>query len=129
MIHVIEVTLESVHVGGPEPAELGQPDIHLLKWFRFKAVQAALCVHGGLHETSVPQHTKVLRDGRLRHTKLTLDLANGLSGGAEKAEYGAAVRLGDDFENGFHALNIRDGVYTCQGIFAKMRKQVLRFRP
>src|SRR5690242_18702648 len=116
MIHAIEVTLESVHVGGPEPAELGQPGIHLLKRFRFKAVEAALCVHGGLHETSVPQHTEMLGDGRLRHTKLTLDLANGLLGGAEKAEYGAAVRLGDDFESGFHALNMPYGVYTCQGI-------------
>ena len=68
----------SIHVSGPEPAELSQPGIHLLKWSRFEMVETALCVHGGLHETGLAQDAQVLRNGWLRHTKLTLDLSNRL---------------------------------------------------
>ena len=60
MVHAIEVAFESVHVSGPEPAELGQPGIHLLKWFSFQPVETALCVHRGFHETGLAQHAQVL---------------------------------------------------------------------
>ena len=78
LIHAVEVTFQSVYVSGPEPAELSQPGIHLLKWFRFQPVETALCIHRGFHETGHAQHAQVLRHGRLRHTKLTLDLSNRL---------------------------------------------------
>jgi len=32
VIHTVKVAFESIHVSGPEPAELRQPHIHLLKW-------------------------------------------------------------------------------------------------
>jgi hypothetical protein len=60
MIHSIKVAFESIHVSGPEPAELSQPGIHLLKWFRFQPVETALCVHRGFHEPGVTQHAQVL---------------------------------------------------------------------
>src|SRR5437870_7468067 len=47
-------------VSGPEPTELSQPGIHLLKWFRFQPVETALCVHGGFYETGLSQHSQVL---------------------------------------------------------------------
>jgi hypothetical protein len=53
VIHTVEVALESIDVSRPEPAELSQPIIHLLKWFRFQPVETALCVHCGFHETRV----------------------------------------------------------------------------
>src|SRR5258708_4763254 len=77
-MHAIEVTFESIQVSGPEPAELRQPGIHLLKRSRFQPVETALRVHRGFHETGVAQHSQVLGHGRLRHTKLTLDLSHRL---------------------------------------------------
>jgi len=78
MPHAVEVTFESIDVSGPEAAELGQPCIHLLKWFRFEPVEAALGVYCGFDEAGVSQHAQVLGHCGLRHTKLLLDLANGL---------------------------------------------------
>jgi hypothetical protein len=60
MIHAIKVAFESIYVSGPEPAELSQPGIHLLKWFRFQPVETALCVHRGFNETGLAQHSQVL---------------------------------------------------------------------
>jgi hypothetical protein len=59
-IHAVEVAFESIQVSGPEPTELSQPGIQLLKWFRFQPVETALCVHGGFDETGVAQHSQVL---------------------------------------------------------------------
>jgi hypothetical protein len=39
LIHVVEVAFESIYVSGPEPTELSQPGIDLLKWFRFQPVE------------------------------------------------------------------------------------------
>jgi hypothetical protein len=75
LIHAVEVAFESIEVSGPEAAELSEPGVHLLKWFRFQPVETALCVHGGLDEAGVAQDSQVLGDGRLRHMKLTLDLS------------------------------------------------------
>jgi hypothetical protein len=78
--HSIEVTLESIYVSGPEPTELSQPGIHLLKWFGIEPVETALCVHCGFYKTSVAQHSEVLGHGRLRHAMLALDLSHRLLG-------------------------------------------------
>ena len=59
-IHAVEVAFESIYVKGPEPSELRQPGIHLLKRFRFQPVETALRVHRGFHETGVTQHAQVL---------------------------------------------------------------------
>ena len=77
-IHAVEVAFESIYVSGPEPAELSQPGIDLLKWFRLQPVETALCVHRGFDETGLAQHAQVLGHGRLRHTKLTFDLTHRL---------------------------------------------------
>ena len=78
LIHPIKVAFESIYMSGPEPAELSQPGIHLLKWFRFQPVEAALCIHGGFDETGVTQHAEMLGHGWLRHAKLALDLSHRL---------------------------------------------------
>jgi hypothetical protein len=53
LIHAVEVAFESIYVGRPEPTELGQPGIDLLKWFRSQPVETALCVHGGFYEAGL----------------------------------------------------------------------------
>ena len=78
MIHAVEMAFEKIHVTGPEPAELRQPRIDLQKRLRFQPVEPALCVHGGFHEPRLSQHSQVLGHGRLRHSKLTLDLSDRL---------------------------------------------------
>ena len=60
LIHAVEVAFESIYVSGPKAAELSQPGIQLLKWFRFQPVETALCVHGGFYETGLSQHSQVL---------------------------------------------------------------------
>jgi hypothetical protein len=60
LIHAVEVAFESIYVSGPDPAELSQPRIDLLKWFRLQPVETALCVHRGFHKTGVTQHAQVL---------------------------------------------------------------------
>ena len=104
MIETIEVTLERVDVSGPEPAKRRQPGLHLLKWLRFQPVETTLGVHRGFDETGLSQHAQVLRHGRLRHSQPTLDLSDRLLGYDQQAQDRAAVRLGDDFEDGLHTL-------------------------
>ena len=59
LTHAIKVAFESIQVSGPEPSELRQPGIHLLKWFRFQPVETPLCVHRGFHEPGLAQHSQV----------------------------------------------------------------------
>lgn len=77
-MHSVEVAFKSIYVSGPEAAEGSQPGIDLLKGSRPQTVETALGVHGGFDESGVAQHAQVLGDGRLRHTKLTLDLSHRL---------------------------------------------------
>jgi hypothetical protein len=60
LIHTVEVAFESIYVSRPEPAELREPGIHLLKWLRFEPVETALCVHCGFYETGFAKHSQVL---------------------------------------------------------------------
>ena len=78
VIHSIEVAFEGIDVSGPEPAELSEPGIDLLKRLKPQPVETALCVHRGLDETGFAQHAQVLGHGRLRHMKATLDLSHRL---------------------------------------------------
>ena len=58
-VYAIKVAFESIHMSRPEPAELSQPHIHLLKRFRVQPVDTALCVHRGFHETGIAQNPQV----------------------------------------------------------------------
>jgi hypothetical protein len=115
-IHAVEVAFESVYVRGPEAAELREPGIDFTKRAGLEAVETALRVHRGFDEAGITQDTEVLGDGGLGHAELTLDFSYGLLGGGQEAQDGPAVRLRDDFEDGFHSSDIPCGVYTCQGI-------------
>ncbi len=110
------MSFQCIHMPRPEPPELSQPGIHLLKRFGLQPVEPPLRIHRGFHETSLPQHPQVLGNGRLRHPKAPLDLPNGLFSGNQQAQYRPPVRLCNDFEDGFHSRNIRNKVYTCQGM-------------
>ena len=59
VIHASKVAFERIHVSGPEPAELGQPCIQLLKRSWFQSVDTALRVHSGFDETSFAQNAQV----------------------------------------------------------------------
>src|SRR6516164_8762154 len=110
------MAFESIYVSGPELAERSQPGIHRLKRFWLQAVETALCVHRGFHETGLSQHAQVLRHGRLLHTKPMLDLSDRLLRGDQEAQDRATVRLRNDSECRFHASYIPTPAYTRQGI-------------
>jgi len=59
VMHPIEVAFERIHVSGPEPAELGQPGIQLLKRSWFQSIDTALRFHSGFDETSFAQNAQV----------------------------------------------------------------------
>jgi len=122
-MHTIEVAFESIDVDGPEAAERRQPGIQLTQWFRLQPVEAALCVHGGLHEAGIAQHAQVLGHGRLGQTQLALDLSHRLFRGEQQAQDGAAVGFGNDFEQRFHPLYILFSVYACQGMYENYFRQ------
>ncbi len=115
-MHAVEVALESIDVHGPEAAEGIQPGIELLQGFGPETIEAALGVDGGFDKAGVAQDAEVFGDGRLGQLEATLNVADRLPGGDEQAEDGAAVGLGDDFEDGLHAFYIPLVEYTCQGI-------------
>jgi hypothetical protein len=54
------MTLEGIEVSGPELTEGRQPGVNLLKRFRPQAVETALCIHRGLHETGVSKNAQML---------------------------------------------------------------------
>jgi hypothetical protein len=54
------VTLETIYMSGPEPTKWSQPGSDLLEWFRFQAVETALCIHRGFYETGLSQDSQVL---------------------------------------------------------------------
>lgn len=54
------MVFERIEMSGPEPAERIEPSIHLLKRFWLQAVEPALCVHGGFHESGLAQYSQVL---------------------------------------------------------------------
>jgi hypothetical protein len=58
-VNPIKVAFERVHVSGPEPAELGQPGIQLLKRSWLQSIDTALRVHSGFDETSFAQNAQV----------------------------------------------------------------------
>ena len=81
----VEMALERVDMSGPEPSERRHPGIHLLERFRYQPVDAALRVHRRFDNAGLAQHAQVLGHGRLRHSKLTLDLSRGLFGRDQEA--------------------------------------------
>src|SRR4051812_19094656 len=111
-MYAVKMAFQSIQVGRPEAEELGQPDIHLQQRSRFEAVEATLCVYGGIYETSFAQHAQVFGYSRLGHTKLALDLSHRLFRRDQKAQYRSAARIGDDFKNGFHVF-----IYTVIVIY------------
>ena len=115
-MHAVEVAFERIDVSGPEPAERSQPGFDLLQRLGLQTVETALGVHGRFHDTSLAQHPQMLRHGRLRHSKLTLDVADRLFRREQQAQDRAPVRLRDDFEDGLHVLYIPYRAYTSQGI-------------
>src|SRR3989442_14562616 len=127
LVHAVEVALERIDTIGPERTELIQPVINLLEWLWLQAIETALCVHRGFHETGLAQHAQVLGDRGLRHPQPALDLSHRLLGQDQEAQDRAAVRLRDDGERRFHGLSILSRAYTCQGIYGATAQGVIAF--
>ena len=72
------MTFERVDMNGPETTERLEPVVDLPERVGADAVHSSLCVHARLHEAGVSQNLEVLGDGRLRHAKLLLDVADRL---------------------------------------------------
>jgi len=85
LVHAVEVALKSIDVSRPEAAELSQPDIEFLKWFRPETIQPTLRIHSGLYKAGFAQHPQVLGHSRLRHAQLSLDFTYGLFGRDQEA--------------------------------------------
>jgi len=103
-VHAIEMLFQSVDVRRPEATELSEPSVEFLKRSRLQAIEAALCVDSRFDEPGVAKDAQMLGDGWLRHAEIAFNLANGLAGGDQEAENGAAIGLGDDLEGGFHGF-------------------------
>ena len=116
-MQAIEVALEGIDVRRPPAAERRQPGVHLLQGCGSQAVDTPLRVDGRFDEAGLAQDAQVLRDRRLRHSQLPLDVADRLRGRDEQAEDGTPVRVGNDRKRRIHCLVIRRCVYTCQGIY------------
>jgi len=112
----IEVTFESIDVSVPEAAEGSEPRVDFPERFGPEAIEAALPVDGSLDEAGIAEDAEVLGDGGLGHAEVALDLSDGLLGGDQEGEDGAAAGLGNNFERGIHALYIPHRAYACQGI-------------
>src|SRR5258705_435273 len=68
-------------------------------------------------EACLPQHPEVLRYGGLRHPELAFELPDRPLRRGEKVQQGAAARLGENGEGGFHGSYIPSKAYACQGTF------------
>lgn len=99
--------LEGIDVRRPVLPELREPFVELLEGGRLQPIQAALAVDGGFDEAGVTQHAQVFGHGRLGHVELSLERPDGELRCRQQAEYRPAIRLRDDFEDGFHA-----GIYA-----------------
>jgi hypothetical protein len=77
LVHAVQMNLERVDVFRPELPERSQPGVNFLEGFSSYMVHSPLTVHARFHKASIAQHSQMLRDRRLRHPKLILDLAHG----------------------------------------------------
>jgi hypothetical protein len=110
------MTFERIEVGRPEAPEGLQPGVELHERLGPEAIDAPLGFDARLHEAGFAQHAEVLGHGGLRHPEPALDLADGALRRGQQAKDGPAVRLGDDRERWFHAMNIPISSYACQVI-------------
>ena len=94
MIHAVEVAFQSIHVGGPEAAELiHMPCIHLLERFRFQACRDGAARPPWTLQNRPPAALAdaLTRKSAARIAKLTtLDLSNGLFCCNQETQYRAA---------------------------------------
>ena len=92
------MALQGIDVLRPETAEGSKPFVELHERLRSQAVEASLRFDSRLDEAGVFQHAQVLRDRRLRQSKLALDLADGTLRREQQAQDGPSIGLGDDGE-------------------------------
>src|SRR5262245_22035315 len=96
--------LEGVDMPRPKAAEWSQPGFYFLQSLRLEAVMPALGIDLCLHETGLTKHAQMLRDGRLRHSKLTLDFTDRPLRERQQAQDRAPVWFSKDFESRGHAV-------------------------
>jgi hypothetical protein len=67
-----------------------------------------------LYEARISQHAQMLGYRGLREIERRLEIADGALATGKESQDGAATRLGEDSECGFHGTYIPRTVYTCQ---------------
>jgi len=73
-------------------------------------------MHRRFDKTGVAQHAQVLRNTRLAHSQLLLDLAHRLLRRSQKPQDRPPIWLRNHLENRIHAMYIPVWLYTCQDI-------------
>src|SRR5436305_11111887 len=119
LLHLVQVLLQGIDVLGPEAPEGNEPCVELHERLRSQSIEAPLRFNSRFHEPSLSQHSQVLGDGRLRQSKLALDLANGALGREQQGQDGPSVGLRDDGKRGFHDRHIAERVYSRQVILCE----------
>src|SRR5208283_2257155 len=77
LVHLFQVLLQGIDVLRPEAPEGNEPCVEFHERLRSQAIKPPLRFNSGFHEPSLSQHSQVLGDGRLRQSKLALDLPDG----------------------------------------------------
>ena len=113
------MTFEPVQAGAPHfPVRL-KPLVELDQRFKAKAVEAPLADRTDRNQPGIAQHSKLLRDRRLRHGEPFDEGVHGLLSVEQLVEDLPAAPLRDDFEGfpGDHPSSMPQRVYVCQGIY------------
>jgi hypothetical protein len=96
------VSLELVEADPPHLAVGLEPRIQLEQGLRSQPVQPALAIRSYVDQAGLAKHPQVLRDGRLAGTEHVDQRPDGLLALPEDVEDLAAVRLGENLEDGGH---------------------------
>src|SRR4051812_38709533 len=98
LVHFFQMLFERVDVLRPKAAEGHEPGVEFHEGLRPEAIQAALGFDSRCNEARVSQHAQVLRNGRLREPKLTLEVTDGPLGREQQAQDGPPIGLRHDGE-------------------------------
>ena len=104
--YAVEVALERINARRPISAERRHPSVYFLKRLGPDAIDAALRVDRRLYEARISQHAQMLGYRGLREIERRLEIADGALATGKESQDGAATRLGEDSECGFHGTYI-----------------------
>lgn len=104
------MTLERIQVVIPQSTKRREPSVELLQRLCPDAINAPLRVDSGFDKPGVAQHAQVLRDGGLRESKTSLQIADGKLISNEEGENCSPGGFGKHVEGELH-IQIRVCTY------------------